>query len=167
MTSANAEECSKPKDCSHTGCVANIGECPPGQILLKPVRCCYECVDKEGVSLIPAPWNRQDIIISTGHGPFPSYFKPFHIKDFDCCGYGEVAYPLHYATSCPFTTCFHLTKPTQDLETVWWDKVIKNKLSRIKIRNLVKFLLDNESSLSPDPDSEQFLNHHPSSTRLP
>ncbi|GBL77023.1 hypothetical protein AVEN_12675-1 [Araneus ventricosus] len=45
--------------------------------------------------------------------------------------------------------------PSKDLEVDWWTKVIKNKLSRIKTRNLVKFLLENESLLSPD--SEQFL----------
>ncbi|GBO46210.1 hypothetical protein AVEN_134740-1 [Araneus ventricosus] len=28
---------------------------------------------------------------------------------------------------------FHLTKSTQDLEAVWWNKVMKNKLSRIKL----------------------------------
>ncbi|GBM09113.1 hypothetical protein AVEN_5294-1 [Araneus ventricosus] len=55
----------------------------------------------------------------------------------------------------------HLTKSTQDLKTIWWNKVMKNKLSRIKTRTLVKFLLDNESLPSPDPDSEKFLKKPP------
>ncbi|GBN48340.1 hypothetical protein AVEN_186523-1 [Araneus ventricosus] len=77
------------------------------------------------------------------------------MKESDCCSCGKVGEPLHYVTSCPFTASFHITKPTQDLETIWRNKVMKTKLSRIKTRNLVKFLLDNESLLSPDPDSEQ------------
>ncbi|GBM47828.1 hypothetical protein AVEN_5206-1 [Araneus ventricosus] len=85
----------------------------------------------------------------------------------DCYGCGEVSDTLHYTTRCPITTSFHHTKSTQDLDTVWWNRVMKNKLSRIKTRNLVRFLLDNDSLLSPDPDSEEFLNHHPSSTHLP
>ncbi|GBL93847.1 hypothetical protein AVEN_153613-1 [Araneus ventricosus] len=80
---------------------------------------------------------------------------------------GEVGEPLHYAISCPFTASFHLTKPIQDLETVWWNKVMNDKLSRIKTMNLVNFLLDNEFLLSPDPGSEQFLKLYPSSTHLP
>ncbi|GBM64095.1 hypothetical protein AVEN_74399-1 [Araneus ventricosus] len=119
------------------------------------------------VSLTSAPWNRLDIIFATAHCSFLSYFKRFRIKESDCCGCVEVGDPLHYATSFPFTASSHLTIPTHDLETVWWNEVMENKLSRIKTRNLVKFLLDNESFVSPDPDSEQFPNLHPSSTHLP
>ncbi|GBM78466.1 hypothetical protein AVEN_119228-1 [Araneus ventricosus] len=35
------------------------------------------------VSLTPPPCNRQDIIFASGHGPFPSYFKLFHMKESD------------------------------------------------------------------------------------
>ncbi|GBM90016.1 hypothetical protein AVEN_174823-1 [Araneus ventricosus] len=113
--------------------------------------CIWACKNNNNVKIwSDTPWKRQDIIFATGHGPFPSYFKRFRIKESDCCDWGGVGDPLHYVTSYPFTACFHLTKPTQDLQTIWWNKVIKNKLSRIKTRILVNFLLYNKSLLSPD-----------------
>ncbi|GBM02976.1 hypothetical protein AVEN_168700-1, partial [Araneus ventricosus] len=83
------------------------------------LRCCQEEWDKgltgrnihriqPKVSFIAAPWNRKDKIFAIGHGPFPSYFKRFHIKESDSCGCGEVEDPLYYASSCTFTTSFHL-----------------------------------------------------------
>ncbi|GBL83229.1 hypothetical protein AVEN_165420-1 [Araneus ventricosus] len=91
------------------------------------------------VSLTPALWNKQDIIFATGHGLFPNYCKRFHIKESDCYGCGEMGDPLNYATSCPFNAFYHLTKPTQDLGTTWWNKFMKNKLSRIKQGTLCCF----------------------------
>ncbi|GBN79268.1 hypothetical protein AVEN_98671-1 [Araneus ventricosus] len=55
------------------------------------------------------------------HGPFLTYLKRLDIRNSDCCGY-----PLHYATSCLFTTSYHLTKPSADLEPLWWKRVRNN-----------------------------------------
>ncbi|GBO00091.1 hypothetical protein AVEN_263803-1 [Araneus ventricosus] len=33
------------------------------------------------------PWERPEIVISTGHGPFPTYLKRFSFKTNDCCGW--------------------------------------------------------------------------------
>ncbi|GBN69193.1 hypothetical protein AVEN_150797-1 [Araneus ventricosus] len=49
-----------------------------------------------------------------------------------------------------------ITSPNPPWTIVWWNKVMKTKLSWIKTRILVKILLNNESLLSPDPNGEQF-----------
>ncbi|GBN48895.1 hypothetical protein AVEN_135200-1 [Araneus ventricosus] len=49
------------------------------------------------VSLIPAPWKRQDIIFATGHGPFLSYFKRFHILK-NLTAAAEVKWAIHSIT---------------------------------------------------------------------
>ncbi|GBM87401.1 hypothetical protein AVEN_220934-1 [Araneus ventricosus] len=85
---------------------------------------------------IDTHWNRQDI-----ERPLTmTHTLIFQIKESNCCE--ELGDPLYYAACCPFTTSYHLTKSIQDLETIWWNKVVKNKLLRIKTRNLLKFLLD-------------------------
>ncbi|GBN17478.1 hypothetical protein AVEN_3932-1 [Araneus ventricosus] len=71
----------------------------------------------------------------TGHGPFPTYLKRFNIRSSDSCGCGKLGNPLHYATSCLFTTSYHLTKPSADLEPLWWKRVMNNNNSRAKIKN--------------------------------
>ncbi|GBN38330.1 hypothetical protein AVEN_240098-1 [Araneus ventricosus] len=61
--------------------------------------------------LTPDLRNRQAIIFATDYGPFPLYFKRFHIKESNCCCYcGEVGNLHHYATSCPITASYHLTQ---------------------------------------------------------
>ncbi|GBM34130.1 hypothetical protein AVEN_176907-1 [Araneus ventricosus] len=88
-------------------------------------------------------------IMVTGHGPFPTYLKRFNIRSSDSCGCGKLGIPLHYATSCLFTTSYHLTKPSADLEPLWWKRVMNNNISRAKIRKLIHFIAENESLLFP------------------
>ncbi|GBM80200.1 hypothetical protein AVEN_8331-1 [Araneus ventricosus] len=85
----------------------------------------------------------------TGHGPFPTYLKRFNIRSSDSCGCGKLGNPLHYATSCLFTTSYHLTKPSADLEPLWWKKVMNNNNSRAKIKKLIHFIAENETLLFP------------------
>ncbi|GBM24483.1 hypothetical protein AVEN_254001-1 [Araneus ventricosus] len=70
------------------------------------------------VSLPLLPGTDKIFIFAPGQGPFSSYFRSLDIKESAWCGCGEVGEPLHYSTSSPFTASYHLTKPTQDLETV-------------------------------------------------
>ncbi|GBL90274.1 hypothetical protein AVEN_130375-1 [Araneus ventricosus] len=67
------------------------------------------------VKTTPTPWQRPEIMFITGQGPFPTYIKRFNIRNRDFCFCGNLVNPSHYATSCLFTTSYHLTKPSTDL----------------------------------------------------
>ncbi|GBL87583.1 hypothetical protein AVEN_165188-1 [Araneus ventricosus] len=54
---------------------------------------------------------------------------------------------MHF--SCLFTTSYHLTKPSADLEPLWWKRVLNNNISRAKIRKLIHFIAENEALLFP------------------
>ncbi|GBL73576.1 hypothetical protein AVEN_148255-1 [Araneus ventricosus] len=90
----------------------------------------------------------------TGHGPFPTYLERFNIRNSDSCGCGNLGNPLHYAKSCLFRTSYHLTKPSADLEPLWWKRVMNNNNSMAKIRKLIHFIVVNETLFLPkDGDS--------------
>ncbi|GBM75867.1 hypothetical protein AVEN_247853-1 [Araneus ventricosus] len=93
--------------------------------------------------LLPALWQRPEIMFATGHGTFPTYFKRFGLRTTDFCGCGELGTPLHFATICRFTSSYHFTKPSNDLENLWWKRAINNPLSRIQIRKLINFISKN------------------------
>ncbi|GBM42440.1 hypothetical protein AVEN_139877-1 [Araneus ventricosus] len=101
------------------------------------------------VKTTPTPWRRPEIMFVTGHGPFPTYLKRFNIRSSDSCGCGNLGNPLHYATSCLFTTSYHLTKPSADLQPLWWKRGMNNNNSRAKIRKLIHFIAKNETLLFP------------------
>ncbi|XP_055924650.1 uncharacterized protein LOC129956737 [Argiope bruennichi] len=92
-------------------------------------------------------WEREEIMFVTGHGPFPTYLHRFQLRDSSTCGCGEEGTPFHYATSCPLTTTYHFTKPSQHLEPIWWKRITSNKTSRVKIIQLIRFLQANEDIL--------------------
>ncbi|GBN09213.1 hypothetical protein AVEN_123459-1 [Araneus ventricosus] len=96
------------------------------------------------VKTTPTPWQRPEIMFATGHGPFPTYLKRFNIRNSESCGCGN---PLYYATSCLFTTSYHLTKPSADLEPLWWKRVSNNY--RAKIRKLIHFIAVYETFFFP------------------
>ncbi|GBM99985.1 hypothetical protein AVEN_14181-1 [Araneus ventricosus] len=110
-------------------------------------RCVHNVLPK--VKTIPTPWQRPEIICVTGHGPFATYLKRFNIKSNDSCGCGNMGNPLNYATSCLFTTSYPLTKPSADLEPLWWKRVMSNNNSKSKIRKLIYFIAENETLLFP------------------
>ncbi|GBL74898.1 hypothetical protein AVEN_243733-1 [Araneus ventricosus] len=90
-----------------------------------------------------------EIMCVKGHCPFPTYIKRFIIRNSDSCGSGNLGNPLHYATSCLFTASYHLTKPSADLELLWWKRVMNNSNSRVKIRKLIHFIAENETLYFP------------------
>ncbi|GBM39011.1 hypothetical protein AVEN_70192-1 [Araneus ventricosus] len=77
------------------------------------VRNIYQIEPK--VQITPIPWQRSEMHFATGHGPFPTYLHRFRLKSTDLCGCGEQGGPIHYATECPLTSSYHLTKLTTDL----------------------------------------------------
>ncbi|GBN81330.1 hypothetical protein AVEN_155503-1 [Araneus ventricosus] len=97
-----------------------IGVCFPQIVLFATVRPFGRSVHNvlPKVKTTPTPWQRPEIMFDTGHGPFPTYLQRFNIRSSDSCGCGNLGNPLHYATSCLFTTSYHLTKPSADLESV-------------------------------------------------
>ncbi|GBM84285.1 hypothetical protein AVEN_157087-1 [Araneus ventricosus] len=101
------------------------------------------------VKTTPTSWQRPEKMFLTGHGPFPTYLKRFNIRSSDSCGCGNLGNPLHYATSCLFTTSNHLTKLSADLEPLWWKRVMNNNNSRAKIRILIHFIAGNETLFFP------------------
>ncbi|GBN58461.1 hypothetical protein AVEN_27321-1 [Araneus ventricosus] len=67
----------------------------------------------------PCYWKREEILLFTGHGPFPSYLKRFSLVSTANCPFGNTnGTPLPYATKCILTACFHMTKPAQQHELI-------------------------------------------------
>ncbi|GBO20810.1 hypothetical protein AVEN_232433-1 [Araneus ventricosus] len=104
------------------------------------------------ILLTPSPWQRPEIMFVTGHGPFPTFLKRFNFRNSDSCGSGDVGDPLHYSTICPLTSSYHLTKPSADLEPLWWKRVLNNNISKTKIRQFIHFITEIEAILSPKDD---------------
>ncbi|GBL95610.1 hypothetical protein AVEN_24818-1 [Araneus ventricosus] len=74
----------------------------------------------------------------TGHGPFLSYLKRFNLAlTANCPCANTNGTPLHYATECILTASFHMTKPAQQHELIWFRYVASNKGSRLKIQRLL------------------------------
>ncbi|GBM01596.1 hypothetical protein AVEN_60016-1 [Araneus ventricosus] len=77
------------------------------------------------VSTQPCYCKREEILFSTGHGPFPSYLKSFKLASTANCPCGNTnGTPLHYATECILTTSSHMT---QQHELIWYRNVASNK----------------------------------------
>ncbi|GBN59357.1 hypothetical protein AVEN_176244-1 [Araneus ventricosus] len=101
------------------------------------------------VKITSSPCKRTEKMFVKGHGPFPKYLKRFNIRNSDSCVCGYLGNPIHYTTSCLFTTSYLLTKPSADLEPLWWKRVQNNKIFRAKIRKLIHFITENEALLFP------------------
>ncbi|GBN59122.1 hypothetical protein AVEN_213395-1 [Araneus ventricosus] len=76
------------------------------------------------VKTTPTPWQRPEKMFVTSHDPFPTNLKRFKIRNRDSYGCENLGNPLHYATSCLFTTSYHLKKPSADLEPLCWKRVM-------------------------------------------
>ncbi|GBM68664.1 hypothetical protein AVEN_255391-1 [Araneus ventricosus] len=100
------------------------------------------------VSLRHTNWIREDVIFSQ-HGPFPTYFKRFHLSDSDYCSCGGIGTALYYATECIFIVSWHMRKPTTNFEQEWLKRVANNLVSRHKIRGIGKFISENRDLFRP------------------
>ncbi|GBO03353.1 hypothetical protein AVEN_52153-1 [Araneus ventricosus] len=107
------------------------------------------------VSLRPTNWIREDFIFFSQHGPFPVYFKRFHLFDSDYCSCGGIGTALHYAMECIFTVPWHIRKPVPNFEQEWPKRLANNLVSRHKIRRIAKFISENRD-LFPFPASLAF-----------
>ncbi|GBM85200.1 hypothetical protein AVEN_220094-1 [Araneus ventricosus] len=98
-------------------------------------------------------WSRESILFTTGHGPFPSYLYRFRLHHSDIFTCGEKGDPLHYVTSCHMTLSHHFTKPSAENTQLCWKSLLSNKLSRIKISELISFLTENANLIKQPPDA--------------
>ncbi|GBM53094.1 hypothetical protein AVEN_182223-1 [Araneus ventricosus] len=98
----------------------------------------------------PTPWQRPEIILVRGHGPFPTYLKRFKIRNIDSCGCGNLGNPLHYATICLFTTSYHITKLSSDLEALYLKRIMNNENSTAEVRKLIHFIVEKETIFFPN-----------------
>ncbi|GBM31247.1 hypothetical protein AVEN_223445-1 [Araneus ventricosus] len=96
------------------------------------------------VSLSPQGWPRELVQFVTEHGPFLSDLKRIERQSTDNCACGAVGNPLHYATECPLTESYHMTKPSLEHLTAWYKSVTANKGSIDKVVLLIRFITDNE-----------------------
>ncbi|GBM63845.1 hypothetical protein AVEN_193642-1 [Araneus ventricosus] len=88
-------------------------------------------------------WKREEILFFKGYGSFPSYLKRFNLASTANCPCGNTNdTPLHYATECILIASFHMTKPAQQHELIWFRNVASNKGSRLKIQRLLQNLND-------------------------
>ncbi|GBN43348.1 hypothetical protein AVEN_80814-1 [Araneus ventricosus] len=99
------------------------------------------------VFLKPTNWPREVTIFVTGHGPFPSYLRRFHLHHSKFCTCGLTGSPLHYATVCPHTKEFHMTAPSPNYLTPWLRSATTNKGSKEKLVRLVRYLIAKESNI--------------------
>ncbi|GBM60131.1 Putative protein in type-1 retrotransposable element R1DM [Araneus ventricosus] len=102
------------------------------------------------VSFDPACWIREEILFFTQHGPFSSYFNRFKIFPSPNCSCGQVGTPLHYATECILTSSWHIKKPAENLQKIWFLRVAANKNSRLLIRKIVQHINNNRALFRPD-----------------
>ncbi|GBM26915.1 hypothetical protein AVEN_264762-1 [Araneus ventricosus] len=64
------------------------------------------------VSKKPVGWNREDLMLVIGHGPFSSYLHRYDLRTHNNCSCGEKGDPMHYATKCPLTLSWYFQTPT-------------------------------------------------------
>ncbi|GBN61814.1 hypothetical protein AVEN_120502-1 [Araneus ventricosus] len=81
--------------------------------------------------------------------PAISIDSGFIIQISEHAGKGEV----HYSTSRHMTLSYHFAKPCAENTQLWWKSLLLNKLSRIKIAEMIYFLTDNEDLIKQQPDA--------------
>ncbi|GBN64066.1 hypothetical protein AVEN_179926-1 [Araneus ventricosus] len=86
----------------------------------------------------------EDTVLFTSHGPFPSNLRRFNLALTAYCPCENLdVTPLHYATECLLSFFFHMTKPSPQLEPVWFRSVATCKGSRLKIQKMVRHFEEN------------------------
>ncbi|GBM86308.1 hypothetical protein AVEN_248205-1 [Araneus ventricosus] len=102
------------------------------------------------VSNKPVGWNREELMLFTLHGPFPSYLHRFNLRTHDNFLSGGKGDPMHYATKCRFTFFWHFQTPTVSLELQWLKNILTNNLSRTRLRLLMRFICDENNLIVED-----------------
>ncbi|GBO15951.1 hypothetical protein AVEN_160963-1 [Araneus ventricosus] len=106
------------------------------------------------VSTQPCYWKREQILFLTGLSPFPSYPNRFNLASTGNCPRGNTSgTPLHYATECILTESFHMTKPAQQHELIWFRNVVSNKGSQFKIQRFLHYRNDFQELFRINPRS--------------
>ncbi|GBN97752.1 hypothetical protein AVEN_115829-1 [Araneus ventricosus] len=100
----------------------------------------YDVLPK--VALISRHWSRNEILLVTGHDPFPSYFKRFGLAVWDNCACGDVGIPFHYATACPLTLSFHFKTPSAIHKLAWIGNLVSNPHATRRLKILFLYHSD-------------------------
>ncbi|GBM64918.1 hypothetical protein AVEN_211837-1 [Araneus ventricosus] len=82
----------------------------------------------------------------TGHGPFPSSLQSSNY----ICSCGEKGDPMHYAPKCRFTFSWHFQTPTVSPKLQWLKNILRNNLSRTRLRLLMRFICDENNLIVED-----------------
>ncbi|GBO46636.1 hypothetical protein AVEN_38238-1 [Araneus ventricosus] len=98
----------------------------------------------------PARGGEKKLFFFTGHGPFGAYLKRFNLALTPYRSCGGVGSNLHYATECLLTESWHLKRPEQQLENLWFQRVASYQLFRNKIFNIIRFIHTNGQLFTPD-----------------
>ncbi|CAL1262108.1 unnamed protein product, partial [Larinioides sclopetarius] len=64
----------------------------------------------------------------------------FGLCSHDYCVCGAKRDPNHYATDCPMTKHFHFTKPSAENLSTWYEKIVNDKRSFVRIMCIMKIL---------------------------
>ncbi|KFM83493.1 Retrovirus-related Pol polyprotein from type-1 retrotransposable element R1, partial [Stegodyphus mimosarum] len=75
----------------------------------------------------------------SGHGPYPSYLARFHISETDLCECGIQGDPDHFCFSCPLTSTFHLSKPSDRHSHIWTKELISNPRVHNRLLSIFKY----------------------------
>ena len=85
----------------------------------------------------------------TGRGPFPSFLHYISKLDSPHCICGEVGDPLHYLWACPLTTQYHLPRPAQIHEDLYFKMFLKYPDNLRRVTSLMRWLTANRAFLVP------------------
>ena len=88
--------------------------------------------------------NRSLILFLTNHGPFQTYLFKINRSPSPLCICGELSESLHYVTTCPLTTRFHVRRDQGLPLSGWFSHVLKNNILIQKIISFMIFVEENE-----------------------
>ncbi|GBM76148.1 hypothetical protein AVEN_142428-1 [Araneus ventricosus] len=86
----------------------------------------------------------------TGHEPFSLYLHRFNLRTHDNCSCEENGDSMDYATKCRLTLSWHFQTPTVQYKLQWLRNILKNNLSRIRLRLLMRFICDKKNLIVED-----------------
>ena len=107
------------------------------------------------VSVHPKKMNRAQVLLITGHGPFPTYRARFKLKNSSRCRCGEIGSPNHYTSVCPLTYEFHI----QNFSGTWEQNILDPGY-RGKATQLITYLTENSNFIqNTSPEAADTANY--------
>ncbi|XP_035231184.1 uncharacterized protein LOC118203049 [Stegodyphus dumicola] len=90
----------------------------------------------------------------SGHGPFPTYLKRFHLSGTEFCECGEVGDPDHYLFHCASTKPYHLRRPSDLFWPQWAETICKNSIAKRKLNEVLKYCAQSHAGINRANTSE-------------